>query len=62
MKLTFLFSSMYIDEDGDVAHEFYEEVKIGSSQTTTMKKKITNLRPQVCENFKKKKWYLQTLC
>jgi len=38
---------MYIDEDGDVAHEFYEEVKVGNSQTTAMKRKLTNLRPQV---------------
>jgi len=40
---------MYFDEDGDLAHEFYEEVKVpGSSQTTAMRRKLVNLRPQVC--------------
>lgn len=39
---------MFYDEDGDLAHEFYEEVKINSdSQLTSMKKKLVNLRPQV---------------
>lgn len=45
----FTISSMYFDEDGDLAHEFYEEVKVpGSSQTTAMRRKLVNLRPQVC--------------
>lgn len=38
---------MFFDEDGDLAHEFYEEIKISDSQKTTMKKKLGNLRPQV---------------
>ena len=39
-------SSMYFDEDGDLAHEFYEEVKINDSETTAMRRKLANLRPQ----------------
>lgn len=37
---------MYVDEDGDTAHEFYEEKKIGSKVTL---EKISNqhLKPQV---------------
>lgn len=37
---------MYIDEDGDVAHEFYVETKVGSKVTL---KQISNqhLTPQV---------------
>ncbi|KAF0762827.1 Uncharacterized protein FWK35_00008957 [Aphis craccivora] len=37
--------SMYIDEDGDIAHEFYVETKIGSKLTL---KRISNqhLKPQ----------------
>ncbi|XP_026816676.1 tumor suppressor candidate 2-like [Rhopalosiphum maidis] len=37
--------SMYIDEDGDIAHEFYAETKIGSKLTL---KQISNqhLKPQ----------------
>jgi hypothetical protein len=37
---------MYIDEDGDIAHEFYAETKIGSKLTL---KQISNqhLKPQV---------------
>lgn len=37
---------MYIDEDGDIAHEFYVETKIGSKLTL---KRISNqhLKPQV---------------
>lgn len=43
---------MFYDEDGDLAHEFYEEVKINSdSQKTTMRKKLANLRPQVHKFF-----------
>lgn len=39
---------MFFDEDGDLAHEFYEEVKVpGSTQTTAMRRKLVNLRPQV---------------
>lgn len=42
---------MYFDEDGDLAHEFYEEVKINDSQTTAMKRKLVNLRPQASQDF-----------
>ncbi|KAI9560288.1 hypothetical protein GHT06_014303 [Daphnia sinensis] len=38
--------SMYFDEDGDLAHEFYEEVKVENSQSTTMRRKLSNLTPQ----------------
>ncbi|EFX87828.1 hypothetical protein DAPPUDRAFT_311882 [Daphnia pulex] len=38
--------SMYFDEDGDLAHEFYEEIKVDDSQKTTMRQKLANLRPQ----------------
>lgn len=38
---------MYVDEDGDLAHEFYEEVKTNNSQTTHMERRIHNLKPQV---------------
>ena len=39
---------MFIDEDGDKAHEFYEEVPVpGKSHTTAMERKLVNLRPEV---------------
>ena len=43
---------MYFDEDGDLAHEFYEEVKItdskhSSKSRTAMKRLRKNLTPQV---------------
>lgn len=38
---------MYFDEDGDLAHEFYEEVKTNGSLKTTMRRNLSNLRPQV---------------
>lgn len=38
---------MYFDEDGDLAHEFYEEEKVDDTQATTMRRKLGNLRPQV---------------
>lgn len=38
--------SMFIDEDGDVAHEFYEEFKVDNSHTTEMRRKLVNLRPE----------------
>jgi hypothetical protein len=37
---------MYFDEDGDLAHEFYEEIKVDDSQKTTMRQTLANLRPQ----------------
>ncbi|KAK2173288.1 hypothetical protein NP493_885g00000 [Ridgeia piscesae] len=40
-------SSMYFDEDGDLAHEFYEEVQINrNTHKTTMRRNYTNLRPE----------------
>ncbi|XP_077981935.1 tumor suppressor candidate 2-like [Glandiceps talaboti] len=41
-------SSMYFDEDGDLAHEFYEEMPVpaSSKQKSYMKKIYRNLRPQ----------------
>ena len=41
----YLFRSMYFDEDGDLAHEFYEEIKKGGKRR--MKKIEKNLTPQV---------------
>ena len=38
---------MFVDEDGDVAHEFYEEIKVNNSHTTAMRRKLDKLRPQV---------------
>lgn len=38
--------SMFFDEDGDLAHEFYEEVRDGKSQRTYMRRKTLNLKPQ----------------
>lgn len=41
--------SMYFDEDGDLAHEFYEEVVTGGSRPrTAMRRNKKNLTPQVC--------------
>lgn len=37
---------MYFDEDGDLAHEFYVEVKEGRKRK--MKRVRDNLTPQVC--------------
>lgn len=40
--------SMYFDEDGDVAHEFYEEVPpLRRGVKATMRRIFTNLTPQV---------------
>lgn len=49
--LLYFSRSMYFDEDGDIAHEFYEEVKVENSQTTTMRRKLGNLRPQASPVF-----------
>lgn len=40
-----MFRSMYFDEDGDLAHEFYVEVKEG--RKSKMRRVYNNLRPQV---------------
>jgi hypothetical protein len=37
---------MYFDEDGDLAHEFYKQVKRGNK--VTMERYVDNLEPQVC--------------
>ena len=42
---------MYFDEDGDLAHEFYEEIKVNDSQKTTMRRKLVSLRPQASFYF-----------
>lgn len=42
------YRSMYFDEDGDVAHEFYEEVPpLRRGVKATMRRILTNLTPQV---------------
>ena len=39
---------MYFDEDGDLAHEFYEEVRVSHhTRRTTMQRLYANLRPEV---------------
>ena len=41
---------MYFDEDGDLAHEFYEEVILGGAcPRSAMRRRRKNLRPQVGE-------------
>lgn len=42
---------MFYDEDGDLAHEFYEEVKINDLQTA-MRRRLVNLHPQVNRTLK----------
>ena len=48
-KIQFImFSSMFFNEDGDLAHEFYEEVKSKKKKRSKMKKVDSSLlRPQV---------------
>ncbi|CAB4016232.1 tumor suppressor candidate 2 [Paramuricea clavata] len=42
-----MFSSMFFNEDGDLAHEFYEEVKSKKKKRSKMKKVDSSLlRPQ----------------
>ena len=48
---------MFLDEDGDLAHEFYEEVRDGKSQTTYMRRKTSHLKPQVILNIIVKYYY-----
>jgi len=45
---------MYIDEDGDTAHEFYVEVSDGSK--ATLKQINKNLTPQVSITIKTEIW------
>jgi hypothetical protein len=48
LNFHFLFSSMFFDEDGDLAHEFYIEVPPSRKGCkATMKKVLHNLVPQV---------------
>lgn len=43
-----LFSSMFFNEDGDLAHEFYEEVKSRKKKRSKMKRVDSRfLQPQV---------------
>ncbi|GAB6033463.1 Tumor suppressor candidate 2 [Chamberlinius hualienensis] len=45
----FIFSrrgSMFIDEDGDIAHEFYEEVQCSENQKCRLRRMVDNLIPQ----------------
>lgn len=41
---------MFFDEDGDLAHEFYTEVRsqVSGVVTWTMKRVFEHLTPQVC--------------
>ena len=46
-----MFSSMFFNEDGDLAHEFYEEVKSKRKKRSKMKKVDSSLlKPQVIED------------
>lgn len=46
-RVVFLYSSMYFDEDGDLAHEFYEEVRPSKKGKKSFMKKVTRrLLPQ----------------
>lgn len=38
---------MYFDEDGDLAHEFYTEVRTASG-TVMQREPLDRLQPQVC--------------
>ena len=42
-----LVSSLYRDEDGHTAHEFYEEVEDKQSKKRIMQRKYVNLTPEV---------------
>lgn len=44
--LSFVFRSQYFDEDGDLAHKFYEETVDHVTKQVIMKEK-TNVTPQV---------------
>ncbi len=47
-------SSMYFDEDGDLAHEFYQEARVVSKSGVvrwSMKRIFNNLTPQVHTQF-----------
>lgn len=44
-------SSQYIDEDGDVAHEFYAEQKSQDGQIRRLHRVLNNLRPKGSERY-----------
>ena len=47
-QMIYHFSSMFFNEDGDLAHEFYEEVKSRKKKKSKMKKvDQSSLTPQV---------------
>lgn len=48
-KFLFFCSSMYFDEDGDLAHEFYEETIVtkNGQRKVKLKRIYKNLTPQV---------------
>lgn len=53
--LSFLCSSMYYDEDGDLAHEFYEETIVtrNGRKRAKLKRIHKNLIPQVMQSEEK---------
>ncbi|XP_062520932.1 tumor suppressor candidate 2-like isoform X2 [Corticium candelabrum] len=38
--------TLFYDEDGDVAHEFYEEIRVDGGRRSTMRRITRNLTPQ----------------
>ncbi|KAK6746949.1 hypothetical protein RB195_000288 [Necator americanus] len=45
------FSSQFIDEDGDVAHEFYTEQKSADGHLRRLHRVLNNLRPKGKEQY-----------
>ncbi|PIO66936.1 hypothetical protein TELCIR_11334 [Teladorsagia circumcincta] len=48
---TYICSSQYIDEDGDVAHEFYAEHQSQDGQVRRLYRVVNNLRPKGYERY-----------
>ncbi|CAJ0602415.1 unnamed protein product [Cylicocyclus nassatus] len=44
-------SSQFIDEDGDVAHEFYAEEKSANGELRRLQRVLNNLRPKGKEQY-----------
>ncbi|KAK6040033.1 hypothetical protein COOONC_22462 [Cooperia oncophora] len=44
-------SSQYVDEDGDVAHEFYAEHQSLDGQVRRLHRVVSNLRPKGFEQY-----------
>nr|CDJ89309.1 tumor suppressor candidate 2 [Haemonchus contortus] len=44
-------SSQYVDEDGDVAHEFYAEHQSQDGQMRRLQRVVNNLRPKGYERY-----------